>query len=689
MKKILITYIVFVASLLFYVSYDSYNYMNYARISNIKNEISDNSIACQIDVKDTSIMEQMLNSINEFAHRENTEFVLAETIVEDDGTMLYNRYLYAKNNDWIYDTIRMTSGNEIDFLEEGRKEGYLSSDFNDREAIGTFTSYDNTYFMHENEVYRFYNAKSSIKNMKSISFSVNMVNDENTNKLSELLVEKYGNHLTCEVRHAHGGTESDILTVYRYSDIQFALICSFAIMGIIMICIIIKDKREILIRRMNGNNVFGICIRLYSRMLFIDFFVFVLTIIVIWSVFIGKWDRYYIELFNDMKNFSIYALVAIPCLLVLSGIYIYYTVDIRELKNSQSLKIMNYLNYLFKIVMSVFLIMPFMTSLNTAIPHLNKYMYVTSNEDELSQYWSFAFSDASQEKMNEIYKNCLYVNMTDYSHMSEINSLMNPDYDAVDIMNVPLVTVNDYYLKDFDLYDLNNQKIDIASLPEKTMIIPEQYQNTELTPKRMYKANHTVIVKNTGTHYNLQVRESNHKLDNPIVVLIHEYTSADVQYSEMYFKASSEKEHKENLEYISRITQKPYRLLNSKSDINNYLISAQQVFIELFSKLFIYGFVYILFVLQFMTLYIQEERKEMSLQYMVGKSRWDRYGNIYLTNLCIYMCIILLAVIWQGIPFEMCIQFSLIAFVFDSILMTIFIKRFERKSIALSLKGEY
>ncbi|WP_050637433.1 hypothetical protein [Candidatus Stoquefichus sp. SB1] len=689
MKKILIIYIVFVASLLFYMSYDSYNYMNCARIANISNKITEELFICNIDVDDSLAIAEVFNTINEFAYKENTEFVLNENIVEDDGTMLYNKYLYATDNQWIYDTVRMTSGQKIDFMKKATSQDYLSSNKNDKQAKGTFSSYDNTYFAYENEVYRFYSAKSSVENMKSKSFSVDMVDAENANKLSERLIEKYGNHLKCEVNHPYGGSESDILTVYRYSDIQFAFICSFAIMGIMMICIITKDKREILIRRMNGNNAFGICIRLYSQTLFVDFVVFVLTIIIIWCVLIGKWDSYYIELFNDMKRFSTYAFLSIPCLLILSGVYVHYTVDIRELKNNQSLKVMNNLNYLFKIGMSLFLIVPFVTSFHATLPHIIKYQYVQSNKEKIEQYWHFAFSEASPEEMNEIYKSCLYVDMTDYSHMSKINAIMKPGYDSGEgNMSVPLVTVNDNYLKDFTLFDLNNQKINIASLPEKTMLIPEQYQHTELTPSQMYEAENKIIVKNTGTHYNLQVRESNYKLDNPIVLLIHDY-SGDVSWNNIYFKAETKQKYNELHNYIQSITKKSYKLLNTSADITHYTISAQQVFTELFSKLFIYGFVYLLFILQFMTLYIQDCRKEMSIQYMLGKSKWDRYGNMFIINVCIYLCIILLGVLWQNIALSMCLEFSAIFFSFDSLLMFVYIKLFEKKSIVLSLKGEY
>ena len=690
MKKILVIYIVFVAALLFYFSYDSYNYMNYGRISNIQNEITDDLYMCKIDINNIQIKEQVANSIIEFIDEKNIQMVLRQIEILDDGTIIYNNYLYANDNTWIYDTVRMTSGDKINFLEFNDSQEYLSSDFNDKDAVGTFSSYDNTYFIHENEVFRFYNARTSLINLSDENFSVSLHGYEDADELSQVLNNQFQRDISCEVGKPHGGTEADLLSVYKQPEITFALVCSFAVMGLVIICIVIKNKREILIRRMNGENPIYICSKLYLRTLLLGFVFFIMTVGIIWLIFIGQWDKYYIELFNDMKQFSLYAFLSIPCLLILSGLYVYYTVDIRELKNSQSLKLMNYLNYIFKIGMSIFLIMPFMTSLNAAIPHVNKYMYVTSNENDLRQYWRFGFSDAAQEEMNKIYQKSSYIDMTDYNYMSDINAIMKTGVESPEeTMNVPLVKVNDNYIKDYIIYDLNNQIIDVSALPEKTMLIPERYQNTELTPSRLYRGDNKVIVKDTGTYNNLQARHSVYLLENPIVMVIHEYNSSDVAWNSMYFKAETDQEYHEIRQFIDNITQKPYRLFNTTADINNYLVNAHQIFVELFSKLFIYGFVYLLFVLQFMTLYMQDHKKEMSLNYMFGKSKLDRYGNMFIINICIYMIVILLAVLWQGIPFMMCVKFSLIFFIFDTVLMLIYIKLFERKSIVLSLKGEY
>lgn len=89
----------------------------------------------------------------------------------------------------------------------------------------------------------------------------------------------------------------------------------------------------------------------------------------------------------------------------------------------------------------------------------------------------------------------------------------------------------------------------------------------------MYEAENKIIVKNTGTHYNLQVRESNYKLDNPIVLLIHDY-SGDVSWNNIYFKAETKQKYNELHNYIQSITKKSYKLLNTSADITHYTISS-------------------------------------------------------------------------------------------------------------------
>ena len=73
---------------------------------------------------------------------------------------------------------------------------------------------------------------------------------------------------------------------------------------------------------------------------------------------------------------------------------------------------------------------------------------------------------------------------------------------------------------------------------------------------------------------------------------------------------------------------------------------------------------------------------------LIRKTKFNRYGNIFISNLCIYLLIILIAVLYKKIMFILCMEFAIIFFVFDMIFLLLFIRHFERKSIVANLKGE-
>ena len=153
-----------------------------------------------------------------------------------------------------------------------------------------------------------------------------------------------------------------------------------------------------------------------------------------------------------------------------------------------------------------------------------------------------------------------------------------------------------------------------------------------------------------------------------------------------YFLKNKNRNELEN--EISKITDQDYRISSVKSDINNYNVKAQNIFINTFSKIVMCLALYALFIFQFASLYIQDNKKELSIMYLSGKTKFNRYGNIFISNLCIYLLIILIAVLYKKIMFMLCMEFAIIFFVFDMIFLLLFIRHFERKSIVANLKGE-
>ena len=157
MKKILVLYTIFMASILFYFSYDSYNFINYAKIMNMQNNLGNEITSFQIDILDKNYHQDILKTIATYANQNKIQYIVGDLIPSEDGSMLYYEYINIYDNDLFYDNVRMVSGKKIDFTDLNNL-GYISSNTNDKQATGTISSYNNTYFMHEFQVFQFKNA---------------------------------------------------------------------------------------------------------------------------------------------------------------------------------------------------------------------------------------------------------------------------------------------------------------------------------------------------------------------------------------------------------------------------------------------------------------------------------------------------------------------------------------------------
>lgn len=688
MKKMLLCFMVFISCMLFFYSYDSYNLMNYARILNISNQMSNNKQYCNLSFINIDKKQDVLRDLVQFSIDNDIQFSLHDTPMTDDGTVVYCEYIYTLSNDWIYNSIQMKSGDKIDFTNIN-EAGYLSSDANDLLASGRYTSYDNSYFARETEVIQL----RSVKDVGNLYWEQTyLVTDSqyNAEKLVNYLNQKYEKDIVMDLSYPHGGTEQDILGVYKTNEILLIVICGFCISFLILVCIISKDKREIIIRRMNGQNIFLITIQLYLKMLVLAYCVFVFMLTVMWFIFVGEYNSYYHELFSDVKMYCIYGIIFVLVLLVLASLYIKNTTNVLELKNSQSAKRMLYVNYVIKIGMSIILATPFIVNLTEAIPHIQKYKYIMDNEDKLMNFYKIANVERMKENGKKEIMQYPYCNMEEYGLTRSPYFIEGMDSSEIEdyVMNTPLVVANEAFLKDYELYDENNERIDLTILEHKTLIIPSKWKGKELKPENKYTSNHQIYVQSTGTIDNLSVGELFFQLDEPVILFVNEFEEYSMDHVHFFLPKTKQKDREYYEKELSQYAE--YFVVNtSNRDVRYNLGKVQTQVIDLLTKIVLYFVLYSLFVVQYIMLYIQDYRKELSVKYMLGQSKWNRYGDMFIVNLCICLVTILIGVLINYNSFIVSVQFTGLIFLFDSFIMLLFIKLFERKSIVLSLKGEY
>lgn len=687
MKKLLYAYIAFIAILLFSFSYDSYNLINYYRISSVFNGMTDNEdthYAYDLTFIDREAKEEVIRFIVDVAETNDVQFVSQNFIPNDKGIMKYDYYILTENDDWIYARLRMTSGKKVDFTNV-HDTGYLSSDVHDEEAAGTFSSYDNTYFQSEDEVLQFKNAAVWFRYIENDTALFYFDTAEHGQLIADQVNQHFGDRAMMIQMEVHGGLEEGFLELYRQGDILLALGCSVVVILLILFCIIMKEKREILIRRMHGQSALSIVLKQFLPVLAIAWMVFAFALALTWAIVIHSGDPFYAELNHDLLRFAAVGAGLIIPLLLLSYVYIVMTTHVIELKETQPLNRMHLINIVLKVCISVLILMPFVTSMNMLVPNLSQYIHISMNAEKYEGYYNISYFEGRREELQEIYEQTIYFDMTDYALMSDaaayaLSGMPLNEEDRIDEYNLPLIRVNKPYLRAHKIIAEDGSVLDTDELGDKTYLIPLQYKET-YTPED----GDIVYVRDTGTHENLQLREPVYQVSNPIIVLYGRYDTMAISESRVYLKQPSRADAEM---ILSNVTRYDYRLNDISSGVNYAKVRTMNAVQTAAGRMIMYAVVYGLFIFQFATLYLEDHKKELSISYMCGKSRLNRYGNLWLINLCVYLAMILAAMAWQGLALSYCLKFAMIFFIFDTVVMLFFIYRFEHKSIAQTLKGE-
>lgn len=99
--------------------------------------------------------------------------------------------------------------------------------------------------MHEFQIFQFKNANIYLPEAYNTRLNFFVEGNTKAKNLTSMLQEKYNDDIiTINFRQAHGGSIEEIESTYRQSDIEYAIVCSFIVMLLIMLCIIIKDKKK-------------------------------------------------------------------------------------------------------------------------------------------------------------------------------------------------------------------------------------------------------------------------------------------------------------------------------------------------------------------------------------------------------------------------------------------------------------
>lgn len=76
-----------------------------------------------------------------------------------------------------------------------------------------------------------------------------------------------------------------------------------------------------------------------------------------------------------------------------------------------------------------------------------------------------------------------------------------------------------------------------------------------------------------------------------------------------------------------------------------------------------------------------------AVSYLCGKTRIQRYGKLWLIDMLVYLSVILAAKVLLQVPFALSLKFTVLFFLFDSMVLLLFIRKTEKKYLIPTLRG--
>ena len=89
-----------------------------------------------------------------------------------------------------------------------------------------------------------------------------------------------------------------------------------------------------------------------------------------------------------------------------------------------------------------------------------------------------------------------------------------------------------------------------------------------------------------------------------------------------------------------------------------------------------------------MFIYFYENKEKVAVNYLIGKSYFQRYGYMFISSLAVYFFSLVLGMEFMELDRKYLIVFILLGIFFDFMIAGIMIKSFEKKRTLAVLKGE-
>lgn len=488
--------------------------------------------------------------------------------------------------------------------------------------------------------------------------------------------------------------------------INILLILSISSLIVISICDLLKDKKEITIRKIFGEEDTSIYRNLIAKRYLLNLILYIGTQILLYAVIIRGVRQIHLFLLKPL----ILAFGTYLMFWIIANLISYFVLKrvgrVTNLKQSDTVRFINSTTLIIKLVLIILMITPFINLFTTAPLIIEENLILRENKDTMNNNLSiedvyiedFSYSESGPKPVNltlEFFQELNWVYHDFFANFlpPEMMEQISEEVFQEQFVHHPYIVANDAYLKNYDIRDLDGNQIDFNDLENNTLLVPQTYKNDTFTDVYYDSPTHnTVYIQDGGTFYgyyplvpSIEVLRQH----NP-VILFKNQLDASMRWNGNFLSIKDEGDTREKIDiFLQNNNLNTIVAITNNDNIYDITLSRSNDQILNFAlTLGLYILMVFIFQYQIVYVYFSESKEEIAVNYLFGKTYLQRYGLLILKSIVIYIAPLIIGMVVLRIQYKYMLLYISFGLVLDLIVSTIMIRSFEKKRTLSVLKGE-
>ena len=705
MKRVANVLTIAVAVFVFMFFYQNVSANHYTSINNFSSSLSNatgrHEVAIEYKLYDDA-GNNVFHKLVDFLEENKYDAMSFTEVRRHDFIIDRIMYLYTEYELNDFDFFKSRHGNNIDFTTN---DGSNYSSFINDEGATDIIDFINSSYQKE------YQPKITIKQFQAIVSDgykekdalIFIFGEDRDRLIHDIENSEIANYLKSDPDTSWSLLEPDVLDM---EATNILLILSISALIIITICDLIGEKKEITIRKLFGEKNTSIYLDLIAKRFLFNWFLFLATQVLLYVFIIRDIRPIHFLLLKPLAlSFGLFTAFWIAANLV-SFFVLTKVGRAINLKRDSAVGFANLIALMLKVILVVLMITPFINLFSDAPLVLEEYFILRKNKANMLNNlaiqglsWDVIVNPGKLnqtfeffEKQNWVYHD-FSANYLPQEILERLLERLPPEMHKDALIQHPYIIANANYLKDYDIRDLGGSPIDFNALEHNTLLVPEAYKDDVFTDLYyLRKDKHTIFIQNGGTFYNHYPLLPDIKMlrqDNPVILFINKMES-DMKWNGNFLSIRNEGDTEKEVNDFLVDNQIDNAITIASMDSDYYVVvqrNNSQV-LNFAVTLCLYVLMIVIFQFQTVFVYFSESKDEVALNYLFGKTYFQRYGFLILNSSLVYIVPLLVGISMLKISYKFMLLYVLFGIILDFIVSTVMIRSFEKKKTLSVLKGE-